>query len=160
MNMAEMIFLMVSLPNGVRCVIESDGAGRSESSAMRYNTRVRVAGSLVAVTAALVLAGLAAGSATKAQLVLQPPVVLRGNPVTITGHGFKPNLDVTIRIGRPNAAVTSRLGTVKAGRSGGFALTKKISRSTGAGKWIVRACQQACRVKATAVLHVAKIKPV
>jgi len=127
---------------------------------MRYNVRVRVVASLVAATAALVLAGLAPGAATKAQLELQPPVVLRGNPVAVTGHGFKPNLEVTVRIGRPNASVTSRLGTVNAGRRGEFDLTKKISRSTGVGKWIVRACQQACRVRATAVLHVAKIKPV
>ena len=126
---------------------------------MRYNVGVRVLISILAATAALTLAGLAPGAATKAQLVLQPPVVLRGNPITITGHEFKPNLEVTVRIGRPNATLTSRLGWVKAGPGGELHLTKTISRSTAAGKWIVRACQQACRVKATTVLHVAKIKP-
>ena len=127
---------------------------------MRYNTGVRVMVSLLAAAAALMLAGLAPGAATKARLVIQPPVAVRGNPVTITGRGFKASTPVTIRIGRPNALRTARLGTVTAGRSGGFALTKTISRSTGAGKWVVRACQQSCRIRATAVLYVAKIKPV
>jgi hypothetical protein len=121
---------------------------------------MRVVLILLAATTALSVAGLAGGAATRARLSLEPTVVLRGNPVAISGRGFTPNVKVTIRIGRPNAAVTSPFGTVTAGRKGGFDVTRKISNTTPLGKWIVRACQQRCRVKATALLHVGKIKPV
>jgi hypothetical protein len=120
---------------------------------------VRTAATLVAAATALSLAALAGGASTAA-LRIQPPVVVRGDPIKVTGTGFKPGLKVTLTIRRPYADRTARLGSITAGRKGGFVFTKKISRSTTAGTWVVRACQRGCRIKATARFRVAKIKPV
>ena len=120
---------------------------------------MRIAASLLAASTALSLAGLAGGSSASARLRIQPPVVVRGSSIKLTGTGFRPNLTVTLDIRRPLATKRARFGSVIAGRKGGFVLTKKISRSTGAGKWVVRACQRGCRIKVTARFYVSKVKP-
>jgi hypothetical protein len=120
---------------------------------------MRIAASLLAAATALSLAGLA-GSSTSARLRVQPPVVQRGSSIKLIGTGFRPNLKVTLDVRRPLAAKRARFGSVTVGRKGGFVLTKTISRSTGAGKWVVRACQRGCRITATARFYVSKVKPV
>jgi hypothetical protein len=86
--------------------------------------------------------------------------VVRGESIKLTGTGFKPGLRVTLDIRRPFADKRARLGSVTAGSTGRWVLTKRISRSTEAGKWVVRACQRGCRIRATAQFFVSKIKPV
>jgi hypothetical protein len=121
---------------------------------------MRIAAPLLAAATALSLAGLAGGASTTARLRITPQAVVRGNTITLTGTGFRPSLKVTLDIRRSLATKRARFGSVTAGRKGGFVLTKKISRSTGAGKWIVRACQRGCRTRATARFYVSKVKPV
>lgn len=121
---------------------------------------MRIAATVLAGATALSLAGLAEGASSVARIRIQPPVVVRGEAIKITGTGFKPSLRVTLDVRRPFADKRARLGSVTAGRKGRFAFTKRISRSTDAGKWVVRACQRQCRIKATARFWVAKIKPV
>jgi hypothetical protein len=121
---------------------------------------MRIAALLLAAATALSLAGLAGGASTTARIRITPQAVVRGNTIKLTGTGFRPSLKVTLDIRRSLATRRARFGSVTAGRNGGFVLTKKISRSTGAGKWIVRACQRGCRVKATARFYVSKVKPV
>ncbi|MDQ2909608.1 MAG: hypothetical protein M3R39_01080 [Actinomycetota bacterium] len=120
----------------------------------------RIFALLLVTATGLTLAGLAGGASPAAKLRVQPPVVAGGNPITVTGTGFKPGLKVTLHIGRANTDNTSRLGSVKASRKGGFRFVKTIARSTGAGTWVVLACQANCRTKATAQFRVAKVKPV
>ena len=52
------------------------------------------------------------------------------------------------------------LGRAQATGAGAFRFTETISRSTIAGKYVVRGCQRSCATKATATFRVAKIKPV
>jgi hypothetical protein len=115
---------------------------------------------LLAGVVAASLAGLAGGTTSAAKLKVRPVFIVRGGTLTISGTGFRPSMKVTLRIGRPDSANLSRVGSVKAKASGRFAFSKTISRSTEAGLWIVRACQANCRTKATALFRVAKIKPV
>lgn len=121
---------------------------------------MRIAASVLAAATALSLAGLAGGASTTARLRIRPPVVVRGEAIKLTGSGFTPNVKVTFDIRRPLATKRARLGSVTAGRKGGFVFTRKIARSTGAGKWIVRACQRECRIRASARFYVSKVKPV
>jgi len=121
---------------------------------------MRIAAPLVAAATALSLAGLAGGASTSARLRITPPSVTRGEAIKLVGSGFKANVKVTFVIHRALSTKSAPFGSVTAGRKGGFVISKKISRSTGAGKWIVRACQRGCRVKATARFYVSKIKPV
>lgn len=123
------------------------------------NTIHRSVALLLAGATALVLAGLAGSTTSGARLRAQPPMVPVGNPLTVSGSGFAPRVRVTLFIGRPNSSKTARLGTIRANRKGGFKFVKTISRSTGAGLWVVRACQRSCRTKASARFRVAKIKP-
>jgi hypothetical protein len=115
---------------------------------------------LVAAATALPLAGLAGGASTAARLRVTPPSVVRGETIKLTGTGFKPRLKVTLDIRRPFADKGARFGSVTAASTGRWVLRKKISRSTPAGKWIVRACQRGCRTRATARFYVSKVKPV
>jgi hypothetical protein len=115
---------------------------------------------LLAAAAALSLAGLAGATATVAKLKAQPPLVIRGGTITITGTGFRPGVKATLRIGRPRSSTTARLGSVKAKANGRFTFSKTLSRTTGAGSWVVRACQANCLTKASALFRVAKIKSV
>ncbi len=115
---------------------------------------------LLTGAAGLSLAGLAGGASSTARLRITPQFVPRGETMTITGTGFRPSLRVTLRIGRPNSDSTARFGATTAGRRGGFTVKKVLSRSIGAGTWVVLACQRNCRIKATAQFRVPKIKPV
>jgi hypothetical protein len=121
---------------------------------------MRIAAPFLAAATALSLAGLAGGSSVSARLRIQPPSVVRGSSIKLIGSGFRPSLKVTLDVRRPLATKRARFGSVIAGRKGAFVLTKKISRSTGAGKWVVRACQRVCRIRTTARFYVSKIKPV
>ena len=121
---------------------------------------MRIAAALLAAATALTLAGLAGGASTTARLRVTPPSVVRGEVLKVTGSGFRPGLKVTLDVRRSLSNTRARLGSVTAGRKGGFVYRKRISRSTVAGKWILRACQRSCRIKATATFYVSKIKPV
>lgn len=120
----------------------------------------RLCALLLAAVSALTLVGLAGGTASVARLKVSPPMVIPGGTITIAGTGFRPSLKVTLRIGRPDAAKRSLIGSVKAKANGRFTFAKTISRSTEAGSWVVRACQANCGIKATALFRVAKVKPV
>lgn len=114
---------------------------------------------ILAAAGGLALAVAGGSASTTARLSVSPPMVIRGNPLTVTGTGFRPNLKVTFRLKRPNSTTTSRIGSTTAGRKGGFRFVKTIARSTSVGLWVVQACQSSCRTKATARFRVAKIKP-
>jgi hypothetical protein len=114
---------------------------------------------LLAALMGFSLAAVAGGTTTVARLRVSPAMVERGATLTVKGSGFMPRVKVTIDVGRPNRAPTAHWTTVKTNSAGGFRYLKVISRSAYAGEYVVRACQRACRVKATASYRIAKIKP-
>jgi hypothetical protein len=115
---------------------------------------------LLAGSAALAATGLAGGTAAAPTMRVQPQFVRAGNEITATGAHFRPRLRVTFSIRSATGGRFSRLGRAQATGAGAFRFTKTISRSTIAGKYVVRACQRSCATKATATFRVAKIKPV
>jgi hypothetical protein len=109
---------------------------------------------LLAASAALTSAGLA-GSMTPAPKVTVKPLFVRpGNVITITGSHFRPRLRVTLTIRLATGTSRSKVGSALATSTGGFRLSKRLQNSTAVGRYILRACQRACRTKATAVFHV------
>jgi hypothetical protein len=114
---------------------------------------------LIAAVAVLSVAGLGGAASTAAKLRITPLLVARGSAITVTGTGFRPSLVVKLTIRRSFSTRASRLATVRAKRTGAFRVSKVISRSSQAGLYIVTACQNGCRTKATARFRVAKIKP-
>jgi hypothetical protein len=114
---------------------------------------------LLAALVGLSLTGVAGSTTAVAKLRLSPTLVQRGATLTVRGSGFVPKVKVTIDVGRPNSAPTAHWTTLKANAAGGFRYAKVISRSTFAGEYVVRACQRACRVKATGSFRIVKVKP-
>jgi len=114
---------------------------------------------VLAALMGLSLAGLAGSTTAVAKLRVAPTLVQRGATLTVRGSGFVPKVRVTIDVGRPNTAPTAHWTTLKANAVGGFRYAKVISRSAFAGEYVVRACQRACRVKATASYRIIKVKP-
>jgi hypothetical protein len=113
---------------------------------------------VLAAGAALALAALGWGSATVAKLRVRPPAVPPGGTLTITGSGFRPRVRVTISVRQSFGRTTSKLGRVQATAKGGFRLSRTISRSSNAGRYVVIACQRGCRTKATARFFVPKTR--
>jgi hypothetical protein len=120
---------------------------------------MRCSALLLAALLGLSLAGVAGSTTAVAKLRLAPTVVQRGATLTVRGSGFVPKVRVTIDVGRPKSAPTAHWTTVRANANGGFRFAKVISRSAFAGEYVVRACQRACRVKATASYRIVKVKP-
>lgn len=114
---------------------------------------------LLAAVTGLSLAGVAGSTTAVAKLRLNPTLVGRGATLTVKGSGFTPRVKVTLDVGRPNSKPTTHWTTLKANAAGGFRYTKVISRSAFAGEYVVRACQRACRVRATASYRIVKVKP-
>ncbi len=114
---------------------------------------------LLAALTGLSLAGVAGSTTAVAKLHVTPTLVGRGATLTVKGSGFVPKFKVAIDVGRPNSQPTAHWTTLKANASGGFRYARVISRSAYAGQYVVRACQRACRVKATALFRIVKVKP-
>jgi hypothetical protein len=125
-----------------------------------YNFRVRLAGLALAALAALSVLGIADAAPERARLTVAPPAAIRGDPILISGQGFRARLKVTVSLRRSTGRTWARLGVVRAGRTGAFSLAKTVSPTTAVGAWIARACQLSCRVRATKRFYVIKIKPV
>jgi hypothetical protein len=115
---------------------------------------------LLAVLLGLSLAGVAGSTTAVAKLRVTPILVQRGATLTVKGSGFAPQVKVTLDVGRPNSKPTTHWTTLKTNAAGGFRYAKVISRSAFAGEYVVRACQRACRIKATASYRIIKVKPV
>jgi len=95
----------------------------------------------------------AASSAGKAPastptLTADPITVQPGEAVTLEGSGFARNAHVSLLAGPPHGT-TSRIGGAETGRGGHFVATIRIRPRSSADVLVVRACQDACRVKAT-----------
>ena len=120
---------------------------------------MRRSAALLAALTALSLAGVAGSTTAVAKLRVSPALVQRGATLTVKGSGFVPKVKVTIDVGRPKSKPTAHWTTLKANAAGGFRYAKVISRSTFAGEYVVRACQRACRVKATGSFRIVKVKP-
>jgi hypothetical protein len=114
---------------------------------------------LLAALTGLSLAGVAGSTTAVAKLRLTPTIVQRGATLTVKGSGFVPNVRLTLDVGRPNSRPTAHWTTMKTNAAGGFRYAKMIPRSAFAGEYVVRACQRACRVKATASYRIIKVKP-
>jgi hypothetical protein len=115
---------------------------------------------MLAASAVLAAVGSAGGTAAAPSLQVRPRAVRPGADITITGAQFRPRLMVTLSIRAAAGGKRSRVGIVRATAAGTFRFSKTISRSTAVGKYVARACQRSCRIKATATFFVAKIKPV
>jgi hypothetical protein len=115
---------------------------------------------LLAALVSLFLAGIGGGTTAVARLSVNPPLLGHGATVIIKGTGFAPKVNVTINVRRPDGPPTVRWATLKAGSAGGFRYVKAISRSADPGKYVVIACQRACRVRATASFRIVKLQPV
>jgi hypothetical protein len=120
----------------------------------------RVSALLLAASGALAATSLAGGTTAAPTMRVQPQFLRPGNEITATGTHFRPSLLVTFSIRPGSGGKFSRLGRARATAAGTFRFSKTISRSTIAGKYVVRACQRSCATKATATFRVAKIKPV
>lgn len=114
---------------------------------------------LLAALTGLSLAGAAGTTTAVAKLRVSPTLVQRGSTLTVKGSGFVPKVKVTIDVGRLNSKPTAHWTTLKTNASGAFRYAKSISQSAFAGQYVVRACQRACRVKATASFRIVKVKP-
>jgi hypothetical protein len=114
---------------------------------------------LLAALLGLSLAGVAGSTTAFAKLRVSPTLVERGATLTVKGSRFVPKVRVTIDVGRANSAPTAHWTTLKTNASGGFRYAKVISRSAFAGQYVVRACQRACRVKASASYRIVKVQP-
>lgn len=114
---------------------------------------------LLAALTSLSLAGVGGSTTVAAKLRLSPTLVQRGAMLSIRGSGFVPNLRLTLDVGRPNSRPSAHWTTLKTNAAGGFRYSRMISRSAFAGEYVVRACQRACRVKATASYRIVKVKP-
>ena len=114
----------------------------------------RLFGLLLAASAALASAGLAGSMTLAPKVTVKPRFVRPGNAITITGSHFRPRLRVTLTSRLATGTSRYKIGSVLATSTGGFRLSKKLSKSTAVGNYILRACQRACRTKATAVFYV------
>ena len=117
----------------------------------------RIAARLAAVVAATTT-GVAA-TAVRPTLTLKPKFVTRQGTIRITGTHFRPRLRVTLYLRQPPRLQKTRIATTRAGRRGGFTFRYRLPQSLTSGRHVVVACQRSCRVKATALFTVAKLKP-
>jgi hypothetical protein len=113
---------------------------------------------LVALALAPATAAAASSSAGKAPartptLTADQVAVQAGETVTLEGSGFPRNAHITLLAGPPHGT-TSRIGGAETGRRGHFVATIHIRPHSSAGTFVVRACQDECRVKATARFRV------
>ena len=114
---------------------------------------------LLAALMGLTLAGAAGGTTAVAKLSADPPLLGHGATLTIKGTGFAPRVNVTINVRRPNGQPTAHWATLKVKSGGGFRYAKVISSSAYPGKYVVIACQRACRIRATATFRILKVQP-
>jgi hypothetical protein len=115
---------------------------------------------LLAALTGLSLAGAAGSTTGVARLSVDPPLVGHGATLTVKGAKFAPKVKVTITVRRPNNEPKVRWTTLKANSAGGFRYAKVIARTASVGKYVVVACQRACRIRATATFRIAKVQPV
>jgi len=113
----------------------------------------RLFGVLLA-SSAFASAGLAGSMTLAPKVTVKPLFVSPGNAIAITGSHFRPRLRVTLTSRLATGTSRTKIGSVLATSTGRFRLSKKLSTSTAVGRYILRACQRACRTKATAVFHV------
>jgi len=104
----------------------------------------------LAGTAAIVPADAGPHSAVRVpQLVARPAAVKAGGTLTLEGRGFAGNARITLLAG-PLRHTPTRIGSAIAGLHGRFLATIGIRAHAAAHAFLAVACQDACRVKASA----------
>jgi hypothetical protein len=83
----------------------------------------------------------------KPLLRARPSAVKRGQAITFSGTGFRPQLPVTLLIGPPRAHA-DRFANVRTNSAGAFNRRYRFSSRWVRGPYVVLACQLQCRVKA------------
>lgn len=74
--------------------------------------------------------------------------VAAGATFVVRGTGFPHRARLVLRAGRPDAKAP-RIGSARTGRLGTFRATIRVMSGTAPGAYVVRACRNRCRVKAT-----------
>jgi hypothetical protein len=83
------------------------------------------------------------------QLTADPTAVKPGETLTLVGRGFPANAHLALLAGPPNSEA-ERIGGAQTGRRGRFVAKIRIRARSSAGAFVVLACFDACRVKASA----------
>jgi hypothetical protein len=103
----------------------------------------------VTVAAARPAASAPPPAARTPQLTADPTAAHAGATLTLQGKGFPRNVHVTLLAGPPGAKATP-MGGASTGRRGRFTATIHIRPHSSAGALVALACEDACRVKASA----------
>lgn len=104
----------------------------------------------LAGTAATVSADAGPHAAARApQLVARPVAVKAGGTLTLEGRGFARNARIVLLAG-PLRHTPTRIGSALTGLHGRFVATIRIRANAAAHAFVAVACQDACRVKASA----------
>lgn len=125
--------------------------------------RARIALILAVACAALLAPAAVPAGATyvsaKPRLTVEPPVVAPGSSIVVKGRGFRHRARVTLYIGPPRSE-GDRVGSAKTNRRGRFSKTLGLSAGAPDGRFVVLACQRACRVKATKSFTISSTGPI
>jgi hypothetical protein len=98
---------------------------------------------------AVLFAGLAVALPTaKPALKLTPAVVAPGGAIAVNGSGFRPG-PVVLAAGPPQSEADP-FATVRADARGRFARRMSIHADAEAGPYVLLACQDGCRIRASA----------
>lgn len=129
-------------------------AAMSYRSAQALAARRVAAGALLAALAAGTLAATAPGelSATRPLLSTDPVHVLPGGKLLLRGRHFPPGIHLRLtarRLRGPGERLRARIGSARPGRLGGFAAPIDIERGAKPGLYLVVACADHCRVRAS-----------
>jgi hypothetical protein len=88
-----------------------------------------------------------------AKLKVTPAKVKKRARIRLAGKGFAPDKAVSLALMK-GSKVKARLGFGLPNGNGGFSTRERLGKKIRAGRYSVRACQQRCRIKATARLRV------
>jgi len=87
------------------------------------------------------------------KLKVTPGKVKKRARIKLAGKGFAPDKAVTLTLLR-GSKIKARLGFGLPNGNGGFIRKVRLSKKVRTGRYVVRACQVRCRIKATARLRV------
>jgi hypothetical protein len=87
------------------------------------------------------------------KLKVRPATVKKRARVRLVGKGFAPDKAVSLALVK-GSKVRARLGFGLPNANGGFSTRLRLGKKVRAGRYLVRACQVRCRIKATARLRI------
>jgi hypothetical protein len=131
--------------------------GPSKVTGDELSVRLATVGTVVAhVTATDEAGNVASGQVVLyvtalARLHARPATARTGARLRFSGTGFAPGKPVTLIFGRGGKHL-KRLGSAHPGTTGGFSVRLHVRGRS--GRYVVRACQLGCRIKATTRLRV------